>query len=59
MTNPQQYVLPPESVVDIAFKRASVDYNLHINTYTGLISLYTIENGESHTDTPVFIKSLS
>lgn len=61
MTNPQQYALPPDSTVDIAFKHANTDYNLHINTHTGLISLQTIEEetNKDHLTNPIFIKLLS
>ena len=59
--NTTQYALPPESIVDIAFKHASTDYNLHINTHTGLISLQTIEEetNKDHLNNPIFIKLLS
>ena len=60
MTNSQQYALPPDSTVDIAFKHASVDYNLHINTHTGLISLNTLEEtNKDHLTNSIFIKLLS
>ena len=47
----QQYVLPPESVIDIAFQHAKVNYNLHINTNSGVIYLNPTEEN-SH---PYFI----
>ena len=37
-----QYALPNESIVDIVFQYNSINYNLHINTNVGLITLQTL-----------------
>ena len=54
---PQQYALPPQSILDIAFKYNEQDYNLHINTSSGIISLYEIKDNKADT-TPLFIQML-
>ena len=54
---PKQYALPPQSILDIAFKYNEQDYNLHINTSGGIISLYEIKNNKQNT-IPIFIKTL-
>ena len=50
----QQYALPPDTVVDIAFQYQQENLNLHINTISGIIKLYKI--GEE--DKPLFIEIL-
>ena len=40
---PIQYALPSESIVDLAFQYDKVNYNLHVNTETGIIKLEHIE----------------
>ena len=53
--NSTQYALPPESIVDIAFQYNKVNYNLHINTTNGIISLEHANNKEKK-ENPIFIK---
>lgn len=50
-----QYALPPESIVDIAFQYNKVNYNLHINTTNGIISLEHA-NSKEKKENPIFIK---
>lgn len=54
---PQQYALPPDTILDIAFKYNEQDYNLHINTRGGIISLYEIKDNKVSTS-PKFIHIL-
>ena len=53
---PTQYALPPESIVDIAFKYNGTDYNIHVNTYSGII---TVQNITKETTEDIFTKILS
>ena len=53
-----QYVLPPESIVDIAFQYNKVNYNLHINTVSGIISLEHAQNHDKK-ENPIFIKTIT
>lgn len=54
---PQQYALSPDTILDIAFKYNEQDYNLHINTRGGIISLYEIKDNKVSTN-PKFIHIL-
>jgi hypothetical protein len=54
----QQYILPPESIVDIAFQYNKVNYNLHINTNSGIISLKHAKEHDEEKENPIFIKSI-
>lgn len=45
---PTQYVLPANSIVDIAFQTDKENYNLHINTIGGIISLEHVRENKSH-----------
>lgn len=48
--NSKQYVLPPESVVDIAFQCNGKNYNMHVNTVSGLYMLEELsEKGKKET----------
>lgn len=50
----QQYALPPDTVMDIAFQYNKENLNLHINTINGIIELYKLEEKEK----PIFIQLL-
>ena len=43
---PTQYALPPESIVDLAFQFNKVNYNLHVDTHDGLISLELADSSD-------------
>ena len=55
--NNAQYVLQPNSIVDIAFQYNKVNYNLHVNTSCGII---TLEHAQKHDteENPLFIKNI-
>ena len=59
----QQFALQPNTIVDIAFQKNNINYNIHINTITGLIILkelnkkeplliHLIENKEEQREVP-------
>ena len=45
----QQYALPPESVVDVAFQYAGENYNLRVNTNVGMLILSKLSKKETDT----------
>lgn len=49
--NSQQFALQPNTIVDIAFQRKGINYNLHINTIEGLIILKKLNSRE-----PLFVQ---
>ena len=59
---PTQHLIQPDSIVDLAFQFNKENYNLHIDTHEGLISLYkynTIQQtNELNNETPLFIQLL-
>ena len=54
MTEPINYVIPPDAIVNLSFQRNKVNYTLHINNYAGLITLT-----EENKDKPLFIELLT